>query len=99
MHRDFGLLMMTGKGVRQGANIEGAGIEDMAPTILYAMGSPVPKDMDGKVLSEVFTEEFRNQVTLLQSEEGSSRELHETAYTEEAEEEIKERLRGLGYLG
>ena len=99
MHRDFGLLMMSGKGVRQGAKIEGAGIEDMAPTILYAMGCPVPKDMDGKVLSGVFTEEFRNQVTLLQSEEGSSRELHETAYTEEAEEEIKERLRGLGYLG
>jgi predicted AlkP superfamily phosphohydrolase/phosphomutase len=99
MHRDQGLLIMTGKGVKKGAAIEGAGIEDLAPTILYAMECPVPQDMDGRVLSEVFTEEFRNQVTLLQSEEGSSRELHETAYTEEAEEEIKERLRGLGYLG
>lgn len=99
MHRDYGLLIMTGKGVKKGAAIEGAGIEDLAPTILYAMECPVPQDMDGRVLSEVFTEEFRNQVTLLQSEEGSSRELHETAYTEEAEEEIKDRLRGLGYLG
>ena len=99
MHRDYGLLIMTGKGVKKGAAIEGAGIEDLAPTILYAMECPVPQDMDGRVLSEVFTEEFRNQVTLLQSEEGSSRELHETAYTKEAEEEIKDRLRGLGYLG
>ena len=99
MHRDYGLLIMTGKGVKKGAAIEGAGIEDLAPTVLYAMECPVPQDMDGRVLSEVFTEEFRNQVTLLQSEEGSSRELHETAYTEEAEEEIKDRLRGLGYLG
>ena len=99
MHRDHGLLIMTGKGVKKGAAIEGAGIEDLAPTVLYAMECPVPQDMDGRVLSEAFTEEFRNQVTLLQSEEGSSRELHETAYTEEAEEEIKERLRGLGYLG
>ena len=99
MHRDFGLLMMSGKGVRPGASIEGAGIEDMAPTILYAMGCPVPKDMDGKVLSGVFTEEFRSQVPLLQSEDGSSRDTEESAYTEEAEEEIKERLRGLGYLG
>ena len=99
MHRDYGLLIMTGKGVKKGAAIEGAGIEDLAPTILYAMECPVPQDMDGRVLSEVFTEEFKNQVTLLQSEEGSSRELHETAYTEEAEEEIKDRLRGLGYLG
>jgi len=99
MHRDYGLLIMTGKGVKKGAAIEGAGIEDLAPTVLYAMECPVPQDMDGRVLSEVFTEEFRNQVTLLESEEGSSRELHETAYTEEAEEEIKDRLRGLGYLG
>jgi predicted AlkP superfamily phosphohydrolase/phosphomutase len=99
MHRDDGLLIMTGKGVKKGSAIEGAGIEDLAPTILYAMECPVPQDMDGRVLSEVFTEEFRSQVTLLQSEEGSSRELQETAYTEEAEEEIKERLRGLGYLG
>ncbi|HJX37425.1 MAG TPA: alkaline phosphatase family protein [Anaerolineae bacterium] len=99
MHRDYGLLIMTGKGVKKGAAIEGAGIEDLAPTVLYAMECPVPQDMDGRVLSEVFTEEFRNQVTLLQSEEGSSRELHEAVYTEEAEEEIKERLRGLGYLG
>jgi predicted AlkP superfamily phosphohydrolase/phosphomutase len=99
MHRDFGLLMMSGKGVRPGASVEGAGIEDMAPTILYAMGCPVPTDMDGKVLSEVFTEEFRSQVPLLQSDEGSSRDTEESAYTEKAEEEIKERLRGLGYLG
>jgi predicted AlkP superfamily phosphohydrolase/phosphomutase len=99
MHRDHGLLIMSGEGVKRGASVEGAGIEDLAPTILYAMGCPIPQDMDGRVLSEVFTEEFRNQVTLLQGEEGSSRELRETVYTEEAEEEIKERLRGLGYLG
>jgi predicted AlkP superfamily phosphohydrolase/phosphomutase len=99
MHRDYGMLIMSGKGVQRGARIEGAEIQDMAPTILYAMESPVPEDMDGKVLSEVFTEEFRDQVPLLRSEEGSSRDIQESDYTEEAEEEIKERLRGLGYLG
>jgi hypothetical protein len=31
--------------------------------------------------------------------EGSSGELRETGYSEEAEEEIRERLKGLGYLG
>jgi predicted AlkP superfamily phosphohydrolase/phosphomutase len=99
MHRDYGMLIMSGKGVQRGARIEGAEIQDMAPTILYAMESPVPEDIDGKVLSEVFTEEFRDQVPLLRSEEGSSRDIQESDYTEEAEEEIKERLRGLGYLG
>ena len=99
MHRDYGMLIMSGKGVQKGARIEGAEIQDMAPTILYAMECPVPQDMDGKVLSAVFTEEFRAQVPLLRSEDDSSRDIEGSAYTEEAEEEIKERLRGLGYLG
>jgi len=99
MHRDYGLLVLSGKGVRKGFSVEGAGIQDLAPTILYAMGCPVPQDMDGRVLTEVFTEDFRAQVPLVSGEEGSSREVEESAYTKEAEEEIKERLRGLGYLG
>jgi len=99
MHRDYGLLMMSGKGVKRGGAIESAGIEDLAPTILYAMGSPIPADMDGKVLDQVFTEEFKAQTPLVRGEEASSRELEELGYSEEAEEEIKERLRGLGYLG
>jgi predicted AlkP superfamily phosphohydrolase/phosphomutase len=99
MHRDYGLLIMSGKGVKSGGSVEGAGIEDLAPTILYAMGCPIPGDMDGKVLADVFTEEFKAQVPLIHGEEASSRELEESGYSEEAEEEIKERLRGLGYLG
>jgi predicted AlkP superfamily phosphohydrolase/phosphomutase len=99
MHRDYGLLMVTGKGVRKGARIDGAEIQDLAPTILYAMECPVPQDMDGRVLSEVFTDDFRSQIPILRGDDRSSRDIHDAAYTEEAEEEIKERLRGLGYLG
>jgi predicted AlkP superfamily phosphohydrolase/phosphomutase len=99
MHRDYGLLIMNGKGVRQGVAIDGAGIQDLAPTILYAMQCPIPRDMDGRVLTEVFTEGFREQVPALDGDEASSREMRESAYSKEAEEEIKERLRGLGYLG
>jgi predicted AlkP superfamily phosphohydrolase/phosphomutase len=99
MHRDSGLLIMKGKGIGKGATIESAGIEDLAPTILYAMGSPIPRDMDGRPLTDLFSEEFRAQVPVRHAEEDSSRELRETGYSEEAEEEIKERLKGLGYLG
>jgi predicted AlkP superfamily phosphohydrolase/phosphomutase len=99
MHRDYGLLVMSGKGVRKGTSVEGAGIQDLAPTILYAMGCPIPGDMDGRVLTEVFTEDFRAQVPLVSGEGGSSREIRESVYSKEAEDEIKERLRGLGYLG
>jgi predicted AlkP superfamily phosphohydrolase/phosphomutase len=99
MHRDYGMLMMSGKGVKSGGAIEGAGIEDLAPTILYAMGCPIPSDMDGRVLDEAFTEEFRAETPILQGSDAASRELEDFGYSDEAEEEIKERLRGLGYLG
>ncbi len=98
-HIPHGIVLVKGPNIKKGFRIPDMNIYDVLPTILHIGGLPAAQDMDGRVLSEVFTEEFRSQVTLLRSEEGSSRELHETTYTEEAEEEIKERLRGLGYLG
>lgn len=34
---------------------------DIAPTILYLMGRPVPRDMDGKVLLDIIEDEFKIQ--------------------------------------
>ena len=58
MHRNDGLLFMRGPMIRKGHAITGAGIVDMAPTILYAMGLPVARDMDGKPLTDAFTYAF-----------------------------------------
>lgn len=33
----------------------------IAPTILYLQGHPVPRDMDGKVLIDIFTEKYLRQ--------------------------------------
>jgi len=99
MHRDYGMLIMKGGPVRKGVRVEGAQIRDLAPTILYTMGVPIPKDMDGRPLLEAFQEEYVKSLPLAYSEVGSGRELKETGYTEEGEREIQERLKGLGYLG
>jgi hypothetical protein len=32
---------------------------DLAPTILYLMGNPVPRDMDGRVLLEIIDPTFK----------------------------------------
>jgi hypothetical protein len=56
-HRPEGVILLWGPGVKVG-EIE-AGILDVAPTILWMMGCPVPRDMDGRVLEEAFTEGFR----------------------------------------
>ena len=57
-HRMHGMMMGRGPELRRGAEIEGARIIDYAPTILHSFGVEVPADMDGRVLEEIFTEEY-----------------------------------------
>jgi predicted AlkP superfamily phosphohydrolase/phosphomutase len=103
MHRDHGMLIMHGPGVCQGSTVEGAAIQDMAPTVLHTMGLPVPGDMDGHVLADAFTPEYMASfpVTITQAENGSSvgPPAQQIDYTAEGEQQIMDRLKGLGYLG
>jgi predicted AlkP superfamily phosphohydrolase/phosphomutase len=55
-HRDHGIFLGRGPGVQPGARVEGARIIDLAPTVLHLLGVPVPADMDGRVLREIFAE-------------------------------------------
>lgn len=59
-HSVEGILILRGPGVRRGATVEGARLEDFAPTILHLLGLPVGADMDGGVLEEALSEEFRD---------------------------------------
>jgi hypothetical protein len=47
-----------GDGIRPGALLQQASVLDVAPTILYLMGLPVGRDMEGRVLTEMLDEEF-----------------------------------------
>ena len=51
-HRMQGVLFANGAGIRPGT-VTGASLMDMAPTLLYLLGHPVPDDMDGKALTEL----------------------------------------------
>jgi predicted AlkP superfamily phosphohydrolase/phosphomutase len=53
-----GLLLAVGDGVRAGATLNAASVLDVAPTILYLMGLPVARDMEGRVLTEMVDEGF-----------------------------------------
>lgn len=47
-----GMFVAAGPGLRAGAEIEGARILDVAPTILHLLGQPVPRAMEGAVLRD-----------------------------------------------
>ncbi|MDH4196345.1 MAG: alkaline phosphatase family protein [Candidatus Aminicenantes bacterium] len=53
-----GVVFFYGQGVRKGNNIEGVRLIDLAPTVLYYLGLPVGRDMDGVVQSSLFQPEF-----------------------------------------
>ena len=53
-HRPFGIFCMAGPGIKRDERIYGAGILDIAPTILTLYGLPVGRDMDGKTLVQAF---------------------------------------------
>jgi len=63
IHDLYGIFIAYGKGIKKGYKVKEVRIYDVAPTILHIFGLPVPNDMDGRVLMEIFEEnsEFSNR--------------------------------------
>ncbi len=56
--RPDGVVFFYGNGIGRRNTVEGMKIVDIAPTLLYYLGLPVGKDMDGIVQSPVFVGDF-----------------------------------------
>jgi predicted AlkP superfamily phosphohydrolase/phosphomutase len=99
-HRMHGILLGRGSELKRGATVEGARIIDYAPTILHSFGAEIPSDMDGRVLENIFTQEYLRSNPVRISDAACYEEVEKTgAMTDEESDEIRERLRGWGYLG
>ena len=95
-HDMDGLLLAYGHNVE---NIKtNADIYDIVPTILYCLGLPIPKDIDGRVLTEVMNPEFvvKNKIRFETSTEYNPSQKNKL--TKEEEEELERQLKNLGYL-
>lgn len=97
-HRLEGIGALAGAQVQAGAQLQNASLLDLAPTILYALGLPIPPDMDGRVLTEAFTPEFVNQTVLNYDTAAAVRTDFGGTYSEEEEAEVTQRLADLGYV-
>ena len=98
-HRSTGIFVASGPGIREGERLEGARIVDVAPTVLYALGLPIPEDMDGHPLLEIFAEGYRaaNPVQYA-SPTLIDEDAPDQTYDDEDAAEMERRLRGLGYV-
>jgi predicted AlkP superfamily phosphohydrolase/phosphomutase len=52
VHSQYGVIIASGQHIRN-TTVEGARIQDIAPTILHFFDVPIP-EMDGRVLTEIF---------------------------------------------
>jgi predicted AlkP superfamily phosphohydrolase/phosphomutase len=98
-HRANGLLVVAGPAVRRGATLLGARIVDVAPTILYLLGVPIPDDMDGRVLREAIRESHLADHPVVTREARAEVEPAGERPRRSDQDAVAERLRALGYLG
>ena len=56
-HTPYGIFLAFGPDLKTGEKLKGLRLIDLAPTILHIFGTPIPKDMDGRVLKEIFKED------------------------------------------
>ena len=98
VHRRDGVLMLRGPGIKKGEKIEGAHIMDLAPTILYLMGLPIPRGFDGKVLTKALEPKILETHPVRYEDCPLEVEAPGFKMTDVEEEEVRKKLRGLGYI-
>ena len=98
-HTMEGIFILRGQGIRRHFTIEGARLIDVAPTILHLFGSPIPREMDGRALMDMFetnSQWMTNPPRIMDIP--IQRNVWQSSPHEDDQEIIKERLRGLGYM-
>ncbi len=100
-HKLNGIFIMKGDGIKKNTTLQETSIMDVAPTILYLLGLPIPTDMDGRVLEEALTSSYLSLNPIRYAKEAKdSRRFFLKKRNEVFEDnaEVKSRLRALGYI-
>ena len=102
-HHPDGIFLLAGPGVRPTRTLPGLSVTDVAPTVLDALGLPVPQDMDGDPVLASYEPSHLERHSAGQPQAFSSahrvdRPDAAEEYDSAAEAQIMNRLRLLGYL-
>lgn len=97
-HEQYGIFLLKGPGVKKNTEINNARIIDIAPMVLFLMNEAIPECMDGKVLDGAVEKEYLLRNPIRYTSNAAQHKMGEMNLSAEEEKEIKERLRGLGYM-
>ncbi len=98
-HRRYGVLAIRGPNVKKDQRVYGACLLDIAPTVLFMLGCPTARDMDGKPLRQIFDVE-RVELAEVETYEGAGDQASVSPAQEDpwVARQVVARLVDLGYL-
>ena len=107
-HHPDGVFIAWGSSMQKGITIPKISIVDITPILLYSLDVPIPSDLEGKVITEIFKPSCIETRPVRIGEPTQEPELFprvpgqvaegDTVLSPEDEEEIKTKLMALGYL-
>ncbi|MDX1461678.1 MAG: alkaline phosphatase family protein [Marinirhabdus sp.] len=99
-HRQFGMFVAAGPNIKKNQKVFGMGLIDVAPTILHHYGLPIGKDMDGKIVLDIF--EDPKKPKYIESWDEKSGDFGDLDFSDQqdalSDEETMEQLVELGYV-
>ncbi len=97
-HRHEGIFALSGPSATHAGRSQ-IGIADVAPTVLYLLGEPLPADLEGRLVAEAIDPALLDRRPP-EYDDSAPLELESASegYQAEEEAEVAERLRGLGYI-
>jgi len=57
-----GIIITYGRYIKENYKLNNAEILDITPTVLYMFGVPIPKDVDGRILKEIFKTDIESKI-------------------------------------
>jgi predicted AlkP superfamily phosphohydrolase/phosphomutase len=101
-HKLDGILFLQGPTVKQGVSISGATVLDITPTILAIYGLPTAADMDGRPIEDALKSSVMKKIAkdnrLKTYETARAKPAGEQPIASPVDQELRERLRSLGYI-
>jgi predicted AlkP superfamily phosphohydrolase/phosphomutase len=95
-HRHEGIVALTGPSAAPGGLF--ASIEDIAPTIQYLLGEPIPERMEGQLIDAAIDPELLERRPPEYVADDVEVDSGVRAFADDEAGQVQDRLRGLGYI-